>query len=71
MAKQVFDSWMNSEIICPELILQKKILLSKQETTQTLEKKIRYLEFEYFPKNLKVIKIWVIMNRSINNRRYI
>ena len=38
-----------------EIILQKKILLSRQETTQTLEKKIRYLEFDYFPKTIEKI----------------
>ena len=38
-----------------EIVLQKKILLSSEETSQSLEKKIRYLEFEYFPKTIEKI----------------
>ena len=38
-----------------EVILQKKCNVSKTDTIDSLEKKIRALEFEYFPKVIKKI----------------
>ena len=38
-----------------EIILQKKILLSVEETAKSLEEKTRFLEFEYFPKTIEKI----------------
>lgn len=38
-----------------EIILQKKCNVSKTDTIDSLEKKIRALEFEYFPKVIKKI----------------
>ena len=38
-----------------EIILQKKCPISEVETVESLEKKIRALEFEYFPKTIEKI----------------
>ena len=38
-----------------EVILQKKCLLSDTETVKSLEKKIKALEFKYFPKTIEKI----------------
>ena len=38
-----------------EIILQKKCLISFNETSEGLEKKIRFLEFKYFPKTIEKI----------------
>lgn len=36
-----------------EIILQKKCVISKRETVETLKNKIRFLEFKYLPKTIE------------------